>query len=272
MRRAHDNIRWTSADALGSTWTSPGCSFVLWQIRSLSIVPRYADRLYTHTDEPTQSVLLAMHESFCINKASVLTASTSTTPKTLLAERQNISKALPIIGRIQNNQFQVKPNNLWNKLDSKFGSLREFGFDLTKKSLNLTHCVECTIHSGAALVHLSIIRLYNLTISLRGLYQSDTQDVLSSITSVTLLVFLSLTLSMMCASCLRVIWRSFFLPRKLSVNLYQQLDPICCAFARQQPSSTRSPAVRDNFIHRNLPAAFIGSFTKFWVKGRKLVL
>ena len=133
MRRAHDNIRWTSADALGSTWKSAGCSFVLWQIRSLSIVPRYADRLYTHTDEPTQSVLLAMHESFCINKASVLTASTSTTPKTLLAERQNISKALPIIGRIQNNQFQVKPNNLWNKLDSKFGSLREFGFDLTKK-------------------------------------------------------------------------------------------------------------------------------------------
>ena len=134
MRRASDNIRWTSADALGSTWTSPGCSSVLWQIRSLSIVPRYADRLYTHTDEPTQSVLLAMHESFCINKASVLTASTSTTPKTLLAERQNISKALPSIGQfIQNNQFQVKPNNLWNQLDSKFGSLREFGFDLTKK-------------------------------------------------------------------------------------------------------------------------------------------
>ena len=133
MRRAHDNIRWTSADALGSTWKSAGCSFVLWQIRSLSIVPRYADRLYTHTDEPTQSVLLAMHESFCINKASVLTASTSTTPKPLLAERQNISKALPKNCRIQNNQFQVKPNNLWNQLDSKFDPLREFGFDLTKK-------------------------------------------------------------------------------------------------------------------------------------------
>ena len=104
MRRAHDNIRWTSADARGSTWKSPSCSFVLWQIRSLSIVPRYADRLYTHTDEPTQSVLLAMHESFCINKAFALTASTSTTPKTLLAERQNISKALPIIGRIHSEQ------------------------------------------------------------------------------------------------------------------------------------------------------------------------
>ena len=58
-------------------WALLECSFVLWQIRSLSIVPRYADRLYTHTDEPTQSVLLALHESFCINKASVLTVFTS---------------------------------------------------------------------------------------------------------------------------------------------------------------------------------------------------
>ena len=124
MRRAHDNIRWTSADALGSTWTSPGCSFVLWQIRSLSIVPRYADRLYTHTDEPTQSVLLAMHESFLINKASVLTAFTSHHTQDIMAERQNIFKAVPISCQIQNNQFQVKPNNLWAQLDSKFGPLR----------------------------------------------------------------------------------------------------------------------------------------------------
>ena len=42
-------------------WALLECSSVLWQIRSLSIVPRYADRLYTHTDEPTQSVLLAIY-------------------------------------------------------------------------------------------------------------------------------------------------------------------------------------------------------------------
>ena len=79
---------------------------------------------HTLTNPPNLCCWLSMHESFCINKASVLTAFTSHHTQDIMAERQNISKAVPIICRIQNNQFQVKPNNLWNQLDSKFGPLR----------------------------------------------------------------------------------------------------------------------------------------------------
>ena len=74
------------------------------------------------------------------------------------------------------------------------------------------------IQELATIVHLSIIRLYNLTISLRGLYQSVTQGVLSSITSVILFLLLSLTLSMRFVSCLWVIWRSF---------LFSALEVVC---------------------------------------------
>ena len=67
---------------------------------------------HTLTNPPNLCCWLSMHESFCINKASVLTAFTSHHTQDIMAERQNISKVVPIICRIQNNQFQVKPNNL----------------------------------------------------------------------------------------------------------------------------------------------------------------
>ena len=77
-------------------------------LSQLSLVTRTA---LTHTDEPTQSVLLAVHESFCINKASVLTAFTSHHTQDTMVERQNISNLSnseqPIAGQIKQSVKSV---------------------------------------------------------------------------------------------------------------------------------------------------------------------